>query len=194
MKTLSDLICFLDQLYEKKIPFHLDKIRDSILIELTILNQMWEIEFMADGTIEIEKFISTGQKSDKYELDILIRDFAEVEENEMWDIEAYDKNLWGYLNALDKAKIFYTLDRDKNNASVTIIAVVPGQRWIIEIFPNGSIDVIKYLTTTDILDEKELDSLFILIEKSNKLNLLMVCIPTPSPHGRSSVCSCRRQS
>ena len=34
--------------------------RDSILIEIAVPGQRWEVEFMANGKIEIEKFISGG--------------------------------------------------------------------------------------------------------------------------------------
>lgn len=168
MKTLQDLIYFLDQLHGKKINFHLDKIRDSILIELTIPNQMWEIEFMEDGTIEIEKFISTGDKLDRIALDTLISEFAETEgdDHDERSLKACDKDVFGFLKALDQAKIFYTLDRDKNNESIIILAVVPGQRWRVAYSSDGSLKAEKFLSSTDIFDEKEIGFLFKLIEES----------------------------
>ena len=68
---------FIEKLHNEKIKFRLDMIRDSILIEVSVPNQMWEIEFMADGTIEIEKFISIGEKFDEWEIDKLINEFSE---------------------------------------------------------------------------------------------------------------------
>jgi len=41
--------------------FLFNKIRDSILVEVAVPGQRWEIEFMADGTIQIEKFFSDGK-------------------------------------------------------------------------------------------------------------------------------------
>jgi hypothetical protein len=31
------------------------------MVEIAVPGKRWEVEFMDDGTIEIEKFISTGQ-------------------------------------------------------------------------------------------------------------------------------------
>lgn len=70
-----DLINFLNKLEDNKIYYKLNKIRDSILIEVVVPGQRWEIEYMSDGTIEIEKFISTGKIFDKEEIDVLFRDF-----------------------------------------------------------------------------------------------------------------------
>jgi hypothetical protein len=58
MQKLSE---FLDELNEKKIYYWLSRVRDSIMVEIIVPGQRWEVEFMDDGTIEIEKFITTGQ-------------------------------------------------------------------------------------------------------------------------------------
>ena len=59
MNTLKNLIEFLNKLEERKIYYRLNKIRDSILVEVTVPGQKWEVEFMADGTIEIENLLVT---------------------------------------------------------------------------------------------------------------------------------------
>jgi hypothetical protein len=64
-------------LEERKIYYRLNKIRDSILVEVTVPGQKWEVEFMADGTIEIEKFISDGKIENESELEVLFRDFSD---------------------------------------------------------------------------------------------------------------------
>ena len=75
LDSLSKLISFLDILDEKKIYYRLNKIRDSILVEIAVPGQRWEVEFMSNGTIEIEKFLSNGIIYNEKEIDILFRDF-----------------------------------------------------------------------------------------------------------------------
>lgn len=77
MRGLKELIEFLDKLDEKKIYYRLNKIRDSILVEVTVPGQRWEIEFMADGSVEVEKFQSDGVMFGCEELDVLFRDFID---------------------------------------------------------------------------------------------------------------------
>ena len=74
---MDNLIEFLDKLEENKIYYRLNKIRDSILVEIAVPGQRWEVEFMADGEIVIEKFISNGQIFDEKEIEILFRDFSD---------------------------------------------------------------------------------------------------------------------
>ncbi len=69
---------FLNRLDENKIYYRLNKIRpESIMIEVSVPGQRWEIEFMEDGTIEVEKFISDGSYYDKQELETLFIEFSD---------------------------------------------------------------------------------------------------------------------
>jgi len=74
---LVELIEFLRKLEERKIHFRLDKIRDSVLVEIAVPGQHWEVEFMADGSVEIEKYISTGCIHDRSELEVFFNDFSD---------------------------------------------------------------------------------------------------------------------
>lgn len=76
---IKELIHFLNKLEEKKIYYKLDKIREeSILVEIVVPGQRWEVEFMEDSSIEIEKFISDRDDLyDERELDVLFRDFSD---------------------------------------------------------------------------------------------------------------------
>lgn len=75
---LAELNGFLNRLEEGNIYYKLNKIRsDGILVEVSVPGQHWEIEFMDDGTIEIEKYISDGGYYDKTELNVLLRDFSD---------------------------------------------------------------------------------------------------------------------
>ena len=54
---MRDLLTFLNMLYEQKIYHRLSKAReDAIMVEISVPGQRWEVEFMKDGSIEIEKF------------------------------------------------------------------------------------------------------------------------------------------
>ena len=68
---MNELIDFLDRLEECAIYYQLNKIRDSILVEVTVPGQRWEVEFFSDGHIEVEKFISDGEIFGKEELKAL---------------------------------------------------------------------------------------------------------------------------
>lgn len=81
MKYVVDLIKFLETLEEKKIYYRLNKVRENtIMIEVAIPGERWEIELNSYGTkkecdIEIEKFRSDGVIHDESELDKLLGDF-----------------------------------------------------------------------------------------------------------------------
>lgn len=78
MDQFNKLLRFLNELEDKNIFYKIDKIRsESILIEIAVPGQRWEVEFMDDGTIEVEKFISDGQIHDENQLDILFRDYTD---------------------------------------------------------------------------------------------------------------------
>jgi len=78
MNTLTGLIEFLNKLDEKKIYYRLNKIRnEGIMVEVAVPGQRWEIEFMADGNIEIEKFIADGTMYGQGELEVLFHSFSD---------------------------------------------------------------------------------------------------------------------
>ncbi|RRD62915.1 hypothetical protein [Fretibacterium sp. OH1220_COT-178] len=81
---MQELLRFLNMLEEKKIYYQLNKVRDeAIMVEIAVPGQHWEVEFMEDGSIEIEKFISPGEIfackdiSNSKEIDDLFRDFSD---------------------------------------------------------------------------------------------------------------------
>lgn len=60
MRT-QELNDFLNELDERKLYYRVGKVRrEAIMVEVAVPGQRWEIEFMDDGSIEIEKFISAG--------------------------------------------------------------------------------------------------------------------------------------
>ena len=85
MTSLNELIELLEKLEEKKIYYKLNKTRDdTIMIEVTVPGQRWEIEYNTYGKstehnckIEIEKFVSNGILYDESELETLLHDFSD---------------------------------------------------------------------------------------------------------------------
>ena len=68
----------MNSLEDKKIYYKLNKIRnESIMVEVAVPGERWEVEFMDDGTIEIEKFISDGDCYDGKELDYLFENYSD---------------------------------------------------------------------------------------------------------------------
>lgn len=71
MDNLAKLIDFLEKLEELKIYYKLNKIRDSILVEIAIPGERWEVEFMCDGSVVVEKFKSDLELYDESEFENL---------------------------------------------------------------------------------------------------------------------------
>ncbi|SDH25233.1 hypothetical protein SAMN04489735_101856 [Aneurinibacillus thermoaerophilus] len=78
MLDLKELIRFLNKLEENHIFYKLGKVRnEAIMVEVAVPGQRWEIEFMEDGTVEVEKFISNGEIYDSKELKFLFENFSD---------------------------------------------------------------------------------------------------------------------
>jgi hypothetical protein len=61
-QVFSKLTAFLDDLERRQIGYHLAHYRDEAVMVLVALpGERWEIEFLADGSVEIEKFMSSGE-------------------------------------------------------------------------------------------------------------------------------------
>ncbi|WP_202915227.1 hypothetical protein [Paenibacillus paridis] len=78
MSGISELITFLNKLEDNHIFYKLNKVRnDAVMVEVAVPGQRWEIEYFADGTVEIEKFINDGDIYDAGELEFLFKDFSD---------------------------------------------------------------------------------------------------------------------
>lgn len=64
MKTVlfNKFLSFLNQLEQKKINYQIAHHREeAVMITVSIVGERWEIEFLDNGDIEVEKFISNGE-------------------------------------------------------------------------------------------------------------------------------------
>jgi hypothetical protein len=78
MMSLNEFNDFLNKLEDSSIFYRLNKFsKESIMVEVVVPGQRWEIEFMNDGSVVIEKFISNDDFYDATEIDVLFRDFSD---------------------------------------------------------------------------------------------------------------------
>jgi len=60
--TFTRLTAFLQSLERGKIHYTLQSCRDeAIMVLVTVPGERWEVEFLADGSVEVERFISDGE-------------------------------------------------------------------------------------------------------------------------------------
>lgn len=61
-QSLKKLLCFLDRLERHKIWFRLERAcSEALMVSVDVPGERWEIEFFANGEVEIETFRSTGE-------------------------------------------------------------------------------------------------------------------------------------
>jgi hypothetical protein len=69
----AHLLSFLNDLQGAKINYRLSHARpDAIMVEIAVPGERWEVEFMEDGSVEIEIFKSDGTIHDSALLEELI--------------------------------------------------------------------------------------------------------------------------
>lgn len=73
---MKELFDFLDLLESRRIYFTLSRIRDSVLVEVSVPGERWEVEFFADGSVQVEKFKSEGIIYDGSELNVLFAEYS----------------------------------------------------------------------------------------------------------------------
>jgi hypothetical protein len=72
------LLDFLRRLDTAHLSHRLTSLRpESVCVEVHVPGQRWEVEFMEDGSVEIERFVSNGEIADETEIEVLFRDFAD---------------------------------------------------------------------------------------------------------------------
>ena len=67
--------------------------------------------------------------------------------------------LTGLLKQLDQDNIQYTLASHRDGAIMVLIPV-PGERWEVEFFEDGSVEVERFISNGEIGGEKALQDLF----------------------------------
>ncbi len=72
---MQELIDFLEKLEKEKIYYRLNKVRDSIMVEIAVPGERWEVEFFPDGDVQVERFIGTGEIKGASELAVFFEQF-----------------------------------------------------------------------------------------------------------------------
>lgn len=71
-QSLSALLSFLSKLSTFSIPYTLTCVRDNaVMVQIAIPGERWEVEFLATGDIEIERFRSDGTIANEGALSLL---------------------------------------------------------------------------------------------------------------------------
>ena len=74
-QKLLDLLCKLE---EQRIAYSLDHFRaDAIMVTVALPGERWEIEYLSDGSVDIERFRSSGELADEDALAELFAAYAE---------------------------------------------------------------------------------------------------------------------
>ena len=76
--TIGDITSLLKQLDDARIHYRLSSLRsDAIAVEVAVPGERWEIEFLDDGSIEVERFISNGKIESENTLEDLFSRFSD---------------------------------------------------------------------------------------------------------------------
>lgn len=76
--SISGLLAFLAHVKKAKIGHTLDHCRENaIMVRLDVPGERWEVEFLDDGTVEVEIFKSGGKIRDAGALEDLFARFSE---------------------------------------------------------------------------------------------------------------------
>jgi hypothetical protein len=67
-------------------------------------------------------------------------------------------NLTTFLKRLETANIHYTLASHRDDA-IMVVVTVPGERWEIEFFGDGAIEVERFISNGEICGEEALHAL-----------------------------------
>ena len=68
------------------------------------------------------------------------------------------KKLLSFLQELEERKIYYKLEKVRD--AIMVVAVVPGERWEIEFFDDGHVEIEKFISNGTIFNENEIAALF----------------------------------
>ena len=81
----DQLLAFLNQLEQEKICYSLAHHRDeAVMVMVAVPGERWEIEFLSDGSIEVEKFVSQADIAGEEALNELFGRFSVSEDPVEW--------------------------------------------------------------------------------------------------------------
>jgi hypothetical protein len=76
--TTTALFDWMSKLRSAKIHFAIASFRDdAVMLQVSVPGELWEVEFLSDGTIEVERFRSTGSIEGESALEDLLNRFSD---------------------------------------------------------------------------------------------------------------------
>jgi hypothetical protein len=76
----GQLMAFLRKLEEAHIHYQLTRNRDeAVSIHIAVPGERWEVDFLDDGGVDVERFVSDGRIDDETALSELFAKFSDVE-------------------------------------------------------------------------------------------------------------------
>ncbi len=92
----NDIFCkilaFLRKLEESKIAYELRHSReDAIMVKINVPGERWEVEYLEDGSIDVECFVSKGEIQDEGVIKELFARFSDGEAETQNDAVARKK-------------------------------------------------------------------------------------------------------
>lgn len=80
--TFDNLLIFLNQLEQARISYGLAHQRDeAVMVTVAVPGERWEVEFLADGSVEAERFVSHGEIEGEEALNDLLALYGEPNTN-----------------------------------------------------------------------------------------------------------------
>lgn len=75
--ALGKMLEFIQRLDEQKVWYRIESIREETLMVLVAVpGEYWEVEFFEDGSVEVERFVSTGRIEGEELFDRLFNELA----------------------------------------------------------------------------------------------------------------------
>ncbi|HYT95632.1 MAG TPA: hypothetical protein VEL76_43335 [Gemmataceae bacterium] len=87
----TKMLAFLRQLERAKIAYQLRHSRDNaLMVRINVPGERWEVEFLEDGEIEVERFRSDGEIEDETALQDLFARYSDADTPEGEAVKEHD--------------------------------------------------------------------------------------------------------
>lgn len=106
MSSLKKLLDFLNKLDEYGLGYAMEHNReDTVTVFIAVPGERWEVDFRADGEVEIEVFYSGAEDEEREGEEALDRLFADYEEEYEDEEDEYDEDEEDYEEEDDEEEI-----------------------------------------------------------------------------------------
>jgi hypothetical protein len=67
--------------------------------------------------------------------------------------------LLNFISRLEESNIYYTLEHNRDE-TIVVVVTVPGERWEVEFYSDGNVEIEIFKSQGEIKDKKEIERLF----------------------------------